>query len=86
MQLRNTFLVYRNEAVRVPDDVEVFHHARNVIQDAEEEEPDGDQLHDRDCAANVICKLVVRVRVRRKRRRIPVEKAAPIGCSGINLA
>ena len=59
MQLCNTFLVYRNKAVRAQDDVKVFYHAWNVIQNAEQEEPDGDQLHNRNGSADVICKLVV---------------------------
>ncbi len=86
MQLRDVFLVHRDEAVRVPNDVEIFYHARDVVQDAEEKEPDGDELHDGDRAADVVCELVVRVRIRRKRRRIPIVKAAPTGRAGVLAA
>ena len=94
MQLRHALLVLGNEAVGEEDDEGVLEDAGNVVEDAEEEQPDGDELDDGNRAADVVGEPVVWVLVRRQChvrksvRQSVVEPAMclPVARSGIYVA
>ena len=67
VDLGDPLLILRQEPLRPQDDAQVAKYSWEVVEDAEQEEPDADDLHDRLRPADVVCEEVVGELQRRKR-------------------